>query len=344
MNPQIPFKPAPLHWGGHLQSIIPSLYSVAPQPAWQRSRWEWNDAIEATIVPQDGDFVDIDSLPQGDVSAPTLVLFHGLEGSSNSHYSRSIAAFFHAQGWRVLAPHFRGCSGVPNRLLRAYHSGDSAEIARMLLRASRLYPQSPLHALGVSLGGNALLCYLAEHGQEQWQGAPVPHKAMAVCAPLDLGRCGEAITTGFANVYTMMFMKTLLQKTREKKPKFPEAVEWDTVLKCKNLAEFDEVFTGPVHGYAGVLDYYARASAKEKLPHIKTPTLMINARNDPFVPNDILDAIEKRQLCSPSTTLERPDYGGHVGFASGTAKHLLRGELQWLPRRAWAFFNETAAN
>ena len=311
-----PYAPPPLLLGGHLQSIAPSLWSRAPRPAWARTRWEWAD----------GDFVDADWLHAAASDAPLLVLFHGLEGSSASHYARSVGAYFQSQGWRVVVPHFRGCSGEPNRLLRAYHSGDADEIGQMLAAAHATFAQAPLYAAGVSLGGNALLCYAAERRND------VPLlKIASVCAPLDLGRCGDAITTGFANIYTVMFMRTLLAKTRAKRPRFEASCDWERVLASKNLLQFDDVFTAPVHGYENAADYYARASAKPKLRGIALPTLLLNALNDPFVPRDVLADLQ----LSPSITLAQPAQGGHVGFASGKGA----GDLVWLPQQLMAWFN-----
>jgi uncharacterized protein len=302
-----------------LQSIAPSLWSRAPRPDWARTRWEWAD----------GDFVDADWLHAALADAPLLVLFHGLEGSSASHYARSVGAYFHARGWRVVVPHFRGCSGEPNRLLRAYHSGDADEIGRMLGAAHAAFPRAPLFAAGVSLGGNALLCYASERRTD------LPLQQLAsICAPLDLGRCGDAITTGFANIYTAMFMRTLLAKARAKRPRFETACDWARVLATKNLLQFDDVFTAPVHGYQNAADYYARASAKPKLASIALPTLLLNALNDPFVPRDVLADLR----VSSATVVEQPAQGGHVGFASGAGV----GELTWLPQRLFAWFNQEA--
>lgn len=310
-------------WGGHAQSIAPSLFSHKPACAWARQRWEWDD----------GDFCDADWLHTKSPSAPLLVLFHGLESSSNSHYARSIGAHFLSQGWRVVVPHFRGCSGEPNRLLRAYHSGDAAEIGRMLGKAQAAFPHAPLHAAGVSLGGNALLCYLSQNH------LPTALKsAAAVCAPLDLGRCGDAITQGFAHVYTLMFMRTLRTKALAKQVLFPNACDWAGIRRSRNLFEFDGVFTAPIHGYQSALDYYARASAKPKLATIDTPTLLLNALNDPFVPRDIVADL----AVSPRVTVQHTQQGGHVGFAQQSAQGGLFGQLNWLPQRLHAWFTHDA--
>jgi uncharacterized protein len=313
-----PYTPPALHKGGHAQSILSAKCSAAPYPAWQRVRWEW----------EDGDFCDADSLPQTDPAANTLILFHGLEGSSQSHYARSIGAYFHQKNWRVVVPHFRGCSGEPNRLLRAYHSGDAAEIERMVGRVAQSYPTAPLFASGVSLGGNALLTYLAHRQAASTNN--LLKAAAAVCAPLDLARCGNAITTGFANIYTLMFMRTLRAKALDKRRRFPDACDWAGVIRSKNLAQFDDVFTAPVHGYLNAKDYYDRASAKPMLHAIALPTLLLNVLNDPFVPSDIVQDL----TVSPCVTVHQTFEGGHVGFAQGKGL----GELNWLPQRLMVWF------
>ncbi len=321
LKPPQPYRPPLLHHGGHMQTIVAAKCSHASFPAWQRERWEWReDGL-------DDDFCDTDWLHQTSPKAPILVMFHGLEGSSQSHYARSVGAYFQAQGWRVAVPHFRGCSGEPNRLLRAYHSGDALEIEHILRRVRREFAGAPLHAAGVSLGGNALLCYAANPASDIALLA-----AASVCAPLDLARCGQAITTGFANVYTWSFMQTLRAKSLEKRSKFPNDCDWQAVLASRNLAQFDDAFTAPVHGYRNAADYYERASAKPKLAHITLPTLLLNAQNDPFVPRDVIATLN----VSPSVRVEQPAQGGHVGFATAGGWGL--GTLNWLPERLHQWF------
>jgi uncharacterized protein len=333
------FTPPRLHWGGHLQTILASKYSQSPylKPAWTRERWEWPEEIQG----EGQDFCDADWLhPENSTNnTPILVLFHGLEGSSNSHYAHSISAFFYHQQWRVVVPHFRGCSGEPNRLLRAYHSGDSAEIGRMLHRIHQKFPQAPLYVAGVSLGGNALLCYLSDISAQRLDANTSKktllslQAAVSICAPLDLARCDQALSQGFSKIYTKLFLRTLHAKAREKQQRFPQACQWDKVLSSKTLSEFDEFFTAPVHGYHNAQDYYARASAKPRLHNIKVSTLLINPKNDPFVPSDITNGLN----LSPHVILEQPKHGGHVGFAV-QGGYLGMGELTWLPRRLYEWF------
>ncbi len=337
-----PLKPPRLHWGGHLQTILASKYSrlPLPKPAWQRERWEWPEEN----MGDGGDFCDADWLHPDKISAhtPILVLFHGLEGNSSSHYAQSIGAFFQTKGWRVVVPHFRGCSGEPNRLLRAYHSGDAAEIGRMMAKVQALHPAAPLYAAGVSLGGNALLCYLSDLSEQRIaHNNPAAakihlHAAASICAPLDLARCDAALSRGFSKIYTLMFLRTLHAKAREKQRRFPQACNWDRVLNSKDLFEFDEFFTAPVHGYHNADDYYTRASAKYRLATIQLPTLLLNPKNDPFVPRDVLQDLK----VSSAITVDQPDQGGHVGFAvRGGALGV--GELSWLPQRLYSWFLDT---
>lgn len=335
-------NPPILHIGGHLQTILAAKCSSMPyeSPNWQRERWEWVDNHNG----EENDFCDADWLhpKHSTESTPILVLFHGLEGSSNSHYARSIAGFFKQKNWRVVVPHFRGCSGEPNRLLRAYHSGDTAEIGRMLHRVHIQFPKATIYAAGISLGGNALLCYLSDLSAQQIISKKsarhsLPLQAAAsICAPLDLALCDQALSQGFSKIYTWLFLRTLHAKAKEKRRRFPNACNWDKVLSSQTLFEFDNYFTAPVHGYHNANDYYTRASAQSKIHTIHIPTLLINPKNDPFVPSNILDSL----TLSPHTVLEQPDQGGHVGFAV-KGGHWNMGELTWLPFRLYEWFTQT---
>lgn len=180
--------------GGHLQTIVP-LARKGPLPDYLRERWETPD----------GDFIDLDWLALHP-GAPLVVLFHGLEGSSGSHYARVLMRELARIGWNGVVPHFRGCSGQPNRLARAYHSGDSAEIDWILRRIAASWPGAPIHAAGVSLGGNALLKWLGEQGRAARQ---VIEAAAAICPPLDLNISGHALGCGLNRMYTRNFLSTL---------------------------------------------------------------------------------------------------------------------------------------
>lgn len=305
--------PAPA-WlpGGHLQTIYPALAISKPEVRYRRERWE----------SQDGDFVDVDFV-DGKPGKPLVVLFHGLEGSSNSHYARAMMAEVAARGWSGAVPHFRGCSGEANRAPRFYHSGDAGEID-WILRGLRARTEGRLYAVGVSLGGNALLRWL---GESQHQ-AELVDAACAVSAPLDLARGGEALSSGFNRIYTRMFLRSLKPKCLAKLNDFPGLFDRDALLAANDLYAFDNVVTAPLHGYRDTDDYWNRASAKHVLNDITVPTLVLNARNDPFLPGIYLPA-----SAAPCVTLDFPEHGGHVGFAAGGPP----GRLDWLPRRLIAF-------
>lgn len=302
--------------GAHLQTVYP-LLRKPPAPHLRRER----------IDTPDGDFVDIDWLHSGAENAPLLVLFHGLEGSSQSHYARGLFAAAEKLGWRAALPHFRGCSGEPNRLPRAYHSGDSTEIDWLLSHFQRHAGGAPLLAVGVSLGGNALLKWLGEQGEtarERLQGA------VAICPPLDLTICGHALARGFNRVYTRHFLQTLRPKALEKLARFPGLFDRQRLLDAGTLHAFDDVFTGPIHGFLGADDYWQRASSRPWLRHIKLPTLLLTAANDPFVP---LQALPASAECSAHLQHVHLARGGHVGFISGQWP----GHLQWLPEYVTTF-------
>ena len=312
--------------GGNLQTIWPALYSrrvFGPHPHYRRERWATPDA----------DFVDVDWLEdviptqpaaRGSllpVERPLLVLFHGLEGSSRSHYSEAFADFARTHGMAFAVPHFRGCSGEINLAPRAYHSGDHEEIDWLLQRMRQRH-SGPIVAVGVSLGGNALLRWAQEKGES---ASATVSAVAAVCSPIDLAAGGWAIGRGFNRlVYTRMFLNTMKPKALTKLAQHPGLFKREALLAASNLYEFDNVFTAPLHGFKNTEDYWARASAKPHLHTIQIPALVVNARNDPFVPSWCLPSQKEVGAC---VTLWQPRHGGHVGFPKGT----LPGHVRALP-------------
>lgn len=307
--------------GGHLQTIWAARCVPLPTVAYRRERWPTPDA----------DFIDVDfAHPEpADDGAPVVALFHGLEGDSTSHYARSIVRHFADRGWRALVVHFRGCSGEPNLLLRAYHSGDSEEGDWVLRTLHARWPSARLHAAGVSLGGNMLAKWLGERGED----ARFVAAAASIGSPLDLVAGGRAIGRGFNMLYTKMFLATLKAKARDKAQRFSYAIDVDVLRRARNLYDFDNLFTAPVHGFRDTMDYWTRSSAKPLLANVRVPHLVLNARNDPFVPADSLPAAD---AVSGAVFLEQPDEGGHIGFASGR----FPGALAFLPQRLERFFVE----
>ena len=289
---------------GHLQTIYASL-RPPPRVRLERERWETPD----------GDFIDVDFA--GDAAAAKrLVLFHGLEGCSDGHYARALAAQALGSGWRIVLPNFRGCSGEPNRKPRAYHSGDTAEIDWILRRLGK-----DLHAIGISLGGNALLKWLGERGAD---AVPIVRRAAAVSAPIDLAAAGAALDRGLNRLlYTRMFLTTLKQKSLAKLERFPGLFDADVVRAARTFREFDNTVTAPLHGFRDVDHYWSAASSGPWLAGIRVPTLLLNARNDPFLPEHALLAAARH--AAACVLLEFPRDGGHVGFQhSWLAQRLLR--------------------
>lgn len=294
--------------GGHAQTIWSALYAQkrhqAPVPM-HRERW----------TTPDGDFIDVDKQMASSKKRPLLVLFHGLEGSSDSHYAQAFADWAHEHDVQLAIPHFRGCSGQINLSPRAYHSGDHEEIDWVLKRLRQVHKAQQgewLLAVGVSLGGNALMRWAAEQGHEATKTADA---IASICSPLDLAMSGDAIGKGLNRyIYTPMFLKSMKPKALAKWAQFPGLFDKDAMLNAKDLYEFDNVFTAPLHGFKNTLDYWAKASAKPLMQAIHLPALALNAQNDPFVP---ASSLPQHKDVSRSVTLWQPEQGGHVGFAAG---------------------------
>ena len=307
--------------GAHLQTIAAARLVPQPRVEYRRERWD----------APDGDFVDVDfALPEpADATAPVLVLFHGLEGNAQSHYARAVMRATADRGWRGLVPHFRGCSGEPNRLPRAYHSGDSAEGDWILRRAHERFPHSRLYSVGISLGGNMLAKWLGERGTD----AGFVDAAASIGSPLDLAAGGAALARGFNLLYTKMFLATLKGKALGKIARFPGLASAEAVRAGRDLYDFDNAYTAPVHGFRDTDDYWARASGKPHLGGVEVPHLVLNARNDPFVP---AESLPRAAEVSRFVHLEQPEEGGHIGFARGD----LPGDLGFLPERLFRFFEQ----
>jgi hypothetical protein len=232
-------------------------------------------------------------------------------------------------GWRGVVPHFRGCGGEANRLIRSYHSGDSGEIDWILRRLKNDNPRSEIYAVGVSLGGNMLLKWLGEEGRG---ASSLVQRAAAVSVPMDLAAAAGQLDFGLKRIlYTRHFMRSLRPKLLAKISTHGLAIDAQAVRACATFCEFDNLYTAPFHGFENADDYWRRSSSKPWLKKIQVPTLVINAKNDPFLPAAALPA---RAEISSSVVLEYPETGGHVGFVSGKWP----GRLEWLPERILHFF------
>jgi len=305
--------------GGHLQTIYTSLFIRVPPIDYRRERLELAD----------GDFLDFDWV-DGHAHMPVVVLFHGLEGSADSHYARDLMHTVRRSGWTGVVAHFRGCSGEDNRLPRAYFAGDSGDIEQMLRHIKSQHPAAPVYAVGISLGGNALLKWLGEAGDA---AHALVERAAAISAPLDLTAAGNALDRGFnRRVYTARFLLTLKAKSLRKAARFPGVLDAKAIAASTTFREFDTLVTARLHGFRDADDYWLRVSSKPLLKTISVPTLVINARNDPFLPAWALPTADD---VSTAITLEQPATGGHVAFPSGP----FPGNIDWLPQRLMEHFD-----
>jgi len=309
--------------GGHAQTIYAAKVATrytGNKPTWHRERW----------LTHDSDFIDVDwRLPLGEEKdAPLLVLFHGLEGSSQSHYAEAFAEETRQKGWQMAVPHFRGCSGEMNWAPRAYHSGDHEEIGWVLQKMHTQHA-GPIYAVGISLGGNALMCWAGEMGHAASQ---VVSGVASVCSPLDLTASGHAIDRGLnKQIYARMFLQTMRPRAMAKLKQHPGLFDAKKLLTADTLYAFDDVFTAPLHGFKNTHDYWQRASAKPRLQGVQIPALALNAQNDPFIP---ASSLPTQWDVSHSVTLWQPKAGGHVGFASqhfpGDLKPMPQAVMSWM--------------
>ena len=281
--------------------------------AYHRERW---------ITP-DHDFIDVDFIlvsNETNSKSAIWVLFHGLEGSSQSHYAKAFASFALENGHSYCVPHFRGCSGEINLAPRAYHSGDFQEIDWILKRIKAQH-QGSVYAVGISLGGNALMRWAGEYSNEAHQTV---NGVASVCSPLDMVASGHHLAQGMNRyLYTPMFLKSMKKNALLKLAQYPGLFDKEAMLSSKTLHDFDEVFTAPLHGFRNADDYWVRASAKPYLADVKVPALVIHALNDPFIPQG---ALPTQHSVSQAVRLWQPKRGGHVGFVdnvwSGFPGHL----------------------
>lgn len=319
------FQPAWWLPGPHLQTLWNPFLRSAPALARRRER----------LWLADGDFIDLDWHGPHDAAAPLVLVLHGLTGSSSSLYVLGLQQQLAARGWASVAINWRGCSGEPNLLPRAYHSGASDDLGEVIAHLQASRPLAPLHAVGYSLGGNVLLKYLGESGVS----SPL-RKAVAVSVPFRLDQCADRIGLGFSRLYQAHFMKAMVAYVKDKQRLFRERDLQQHLATLSGLGtldgmrtfwDFDGRITAPLHGYRDAQDYYRRASSRYFLPDIAIPTLLIQAADDPFV---FRHSVPETSELSATTTLELHAHGGHVGFIEGTPHrpryYLERRIPQWL--------------
>ena len=298
--------------GGHRTTIYPTLFRRVGTPVIERERLE--------LV--DGDFLDLDWSPRE--SERLAIIGHGLEGESNAKYIRGMSIALQKRGWDALAWNCRGCSGEANRLIRSYHSGVSEDLGYVVDHAiNKGYSQITL--IGFSLGGNIVLKYLGEQGA----GLPPEVKGgVSFSAPCDLTSSSLQLGEWQNTIYMRRFMEGLKDKVRIKNEQFPGKLDLTGIEKIKTFAQFDDRFTAPLNGFTDARDYWARASSKPHLAAIAVPTLMVQALDDPFLPEPCYPTAIAQK--SPYLSLETPRHGGHVGFVS-------RGHEYWSETRCADF-------
>ncbi len=304
-------------------------------PLFRRHRIRWRRERVAT---SDGDFVDLDWADSARAGAPLLLMLHGLEGSSSSHYVVGLTRQALALGWRAVTLNFRSCSGELNRLRSFYHSGHTAdldEVVRMLVARE---PGLRLGVVGVSLGGNVLLKWLGE------QEADVPGAvlgAVAISVPFDLAHCAETLDRGFCRlVYAANFLGTMRDKVRLKAARDPglrEVVDVPLALRARTFAEYDRAVTAPLNGFKDERDYWTRASSAPYLGRIRRPTLLVNALDDPIVP---AAALPDPGDLPPAVHAEFVRRGGHAAFLEGRWPWRVE---SWAERRAVEFLGSLVA-
>lgn len=294
------FKPAWWLKNSHLQTIWPVLVrkQVKDLPL-ERERLELPD----------GDFLDIDWVGKSEVGRPLVLILHGFEGSIESHYAKSMLRSLREQGWRGVFMHFRGCSGEPNRLVKGYHSGETQDVAYLVEQIRKREPKTRIAGIGYSLGGNVLLKWLGETGAKNPLCA-----AVAVSVPFELHKAAERIQSGFSRFYQWYFLHCLRRRLYKKCEQVPFPVALLGWNQMRTIFDFDNTFTAPVHGFENAEDYYQTASSRQYLSKIQVPTLLVHAKDDPFMTADVVPTADE---LSPCVRLEVSESGGHVGFVGG---------------------------
>ncbi len=295
--------------------MYPTLFRKQPAPAYQRQQ----------VTTPDDDFLDIDTLCQG--RSRLAILCHGLEGSSSSQYMMATASILHSNGWDVVCMNYRFCSGKINNSLRMYHSGATDDLDTIVEHYKQDYEELAL--VGFSLGGNLVLKYAGENATD------LDHRiqqVVAVSVPVDLLAGCINICKASNFIYQQNFLKSLKAKVKLKKQQYPDRIDLGLLKKVRTVYDFDDHFTGPIHGFADALDYYTQCSSKQFLSAIDKRTMIINALDDPFLPEECYPYAEAS--ANPNIQLLTPTYGGHVGF-------VLRGERYfWIEKKIEAFLNK----
>jgi predicted alpha/beta-fold hydrolase len=308
--------------GPHLGTVYASVARPFPRPRFRRERWDLPD----------GDFVDVDRLDGARRSAPVLLISHGLEGNSRASYVRGLAAAASRRGFAVAAWNFRGCSGEPNRLLRQYHSGDTGDLGAVVDRLAAEDRGRPIALAGFSLGGNQLVKWLGERGDDL---PAAVRSAVGISVPFDLALCATALDgPGFWPwMYRERFLRRLRRKALRKAADHPGRIDAAAVRRTTTFSAYDGLVTAPLHGFASAEDYWTRSSSAQFVAGVRRPLLLLSADDDPLVPACSLPVYIAGR--NPAVTLEVTSGGGHVAFVSGAPFR----PVFWAEERAMDFLS-----
>lgn len=302
----------------HSQSVFPALFRQVHLGGVQRERVDLSD----------GDFLDVDWYLKGELGERSLLIIsHGLEGNSRRHYILGLAKMAIREGFDVLAWNYRSCSGEMNRTRRFYHSGASDDLDFIVQLAIERGAKA-IYLAGFSLGGNLTLKWLGEKGENPPNGI---RKAVVFSVPLHLSSSSQTLAKLENWMYTNRFLDTLVEKVQQKATRFPDLIDSEKLSRIRTLWDFDEVVTGPLHGFAGAEDYYQQSSSLFYLSAINVPVLIVNAANDPFLsaecfPTKLVSSLD-------NVSMEIPSQGGHCGFYPNNYKEFLWSEIRgidWL--------------
>ena len=304
MSDDIIYSPAWWIPGGHLQTLWGKFFRrQAPAPT-RVERWDTPD----------GDFLEVHRVDSGPAT-PRVLLLHGLEGTIRSHYAQGLLNEAVRREWGADLLIFRSCGSEPNKAKRFYHSGETSDLSFALDKVTAEYPDAPLAMAGVSLGGNVLLKFLGERGTRL---PPQLKAAAAISVPFDLSRSSTRINRGFSRVYQRFFLGSLRRKALEKAIRYPDLAAIDRIQGLRTLEDFDDLITGPLHGFRDARDYYEKSSSLRFLEGIRLNTLLLSAVDDPMLPPAVLDEVKKIAHRNPALHIEFPKKGGHAGFVAGS--------------------------
>ncbi len=292
------FKPAWWLPGPHLQTIWPTIIN--------KNKINISLARERIELP-DGDFIDIDWA--GPEKGPIILLLHGIAGNIESPYIRRSLSVIVENGWRGALMYYRGCSGETNRLPRCYHSGETSDFNFIAHLLHQREPGTPIACVGFSLGGNVLLKWLGENQQQERLKAGV-----AISVPFDLHKSAQRLNQGFSRAYQWYLLREMRQKIKQKCEQMSMPINAEMIDNLHTFWEYDNHITAPLHGFKNAAEYYEKASSRQYLPFIKTPTLILHAYDDPFIPPEAIPAENELPSCVQLKVVKQ---GGHVGFVSG---------------------------